>query len=86
MSQYDNEMTGVLFKNDKGDNPKRPDFTGTITIHGVEYRLSSWVNESENVNGGKYHKIKVQKPDEGGAQSAGSTQQAESEDEDDIGF
>lgn len=45
---YDKTNTGVLFKNDKGDNPKRPDRTGTIDIEGVEYRLSGWIKDRPN--------------------------------------
>ena len=37
--QYDNNNTFVLFKNDQGDNPKRPTHTGTITVDGKELRF-----------------------------------------------
>ena len=30
MAEYDNNLRGVLFPNDKGDNPKRPDMTGSL--------------------------------------------------------
>ena len=45
MSEYDNTNRGVLFRNDKGDNPKRPDYTGKINVNGVEAKLSAWVRE-----------------------------------------
>tara|TARA_R110000823_G_scaffold213031_1_gene343025 strand:+ start:286 stop:537 length:252 start_codon:yes stop_codon:yes gene_type:complete len=46
--QYDNSNSFVLFKNDKGDNEKRPDYTGTITLEGgKEMNLSAWVRESK---------------------------------------
>ena len=38
------DLEGVLFKNDKGGNEKRPDYRGTIMIEGKTYKLSSWVN------------------------------------------
>jgi len=41
-NEYDNEMRGVLFENDKGDNENRPDFRGSCTILGVEYKISAW--------------------------------------------
>jgi len=47
MADYDNNMRGVLFKNDKGDNPKRPDYTGNCEIDGTKYRLSAWVKQSQ---------------------------------------
>lgn len=42
MADYDNNLRGVLFVNDKGDNPNRPDMTGSCEIDGVEYKLSAW--------------------------------------------
>tara|TARA_R110000803_G_scaffold22253_4_gene55615 strand:+ start:1649 stop:1915 length:267 start_codon:yes stop_codon:yes gene_type:complete len=45
--QYDNTNRFVLFKNDKGDNANRPDYTGTITLEGgKEMSLSAWVRTS----------------------------------------
>lgn len=43
----DKELSGALFKNDKGDNPKRPDYTGVATIGGVDYQVSSWIKKSK---------------------------------------
>jgi uncharacterized protein (DUF736 family) len=43
MAEYDNTNSFVLFPNDKGDNDKRPDFTGTVTLEGgKEMSLSAW--------------------------------------------
>jgi len=50
MADYDNNMRGVLFQNDKGDNPKRPDMTGSCEIDGVKYRLSAWNKQSQKGN------------------------------------
>lgn len=44
--QYDNEKRFALFKNDKANNPKRPDYRGTIQINGQEYKMSGWLKES----------------------------------------
>jgi len=44
--QFDDTNTFVLYKNDKGDNPKRPDSTGKINIDGVWYKLAAWTRES----------------------------------------
>lgn len=51
MAQYDNTNTFTLFVNDKGENPKRPDWTGILNLDGVEFRLSGWIRES---NKGKF--------------------------------
>lgn len=49
--QYDNTNSGTLFKNDKGDNDKRPDYRGKIDINGVEYNLSAWVKVMKDGTG-----------------------------------
>ena len=46
MAEYDNTNTFTLFKNDKGDNPKRPDYTGNANVGGIEFRISGWIRES----------------------------------------
>lgn len=48
MEKYDDTNRGVLFKNDKGDNPNRPDYTGKINVGGTEYRLSAWIKDSQS--------------------------------------
>lgn len=57
MSQYDNEMRGVLFKNDKEGNEARPDYKGKIQIGGVEYWLSAWIKEGQK---GKFMSLKAE--------------------------
>jgi uncharacterized protein (DUF736 family) len=45
--QYDNNNRGVLFKNDKDGNEKRPDYRGSATIAGVELNISAWIKRSQ---------------------------------------
>ena len=47
MATYDNNMRGVLFPNDKGDNPKRPDMKGSLEIQGTKYFVSAWNKTSQ---------------------------------------
>ena len=61
MANYTNESTFVLFKNDKGDNPKRPDYRGKLYIGGEEYQLSAWITEKKDGSGEKYMRGQVQK-------------------------
>ena len=42
MAEYDNNMRGAIFQNDKGDNPNRPDYKGNCEIEGVKYKVSLW--------------------------------------------
>jgi hypothetical protein len=41
------EGQGSLFKNDKGDNPKRPDYRGELNIEGTVYELAAWIKEGK---------------------------------------
>ena len=45
MEKRDN--TGVLFKNDKKDNERAPDYKGNLTVEGQEYWLSAWIKEGK---------------------------------------
>lgn len=58
MSTYDNTDSGVLFKNDKGDNEKRPDYKGKINVEGKDFQLAGWISEPKN-GGQKFIKLKV---------------------------
>lgn len=46
--QYDNTNRGVLFKNEKDGNEKRPDYTGKINIEGKDFWLSAWLQKSKD--------------------------------------
>jgi uncharacterized protein (DUF736 family) len=58
---FDREMTGILFRNDKGDNPKRPDYRGTLTMGGTEYVLAGWIKQGQK---GKFLSLKVSEGDD----------------------
>ena len=53
----ENKNSGALFRNDKRETEKHPEYTGKITIEGREFYLSAWVNEMRN--GQKYFSIKA---------------------------
>jgi len=60
----DRENSGVLFKNDKGDNPSRPDYTGFWTdANGTEWRLAAWIKEGKK---GKFMSLKASEKRDGG--------------------
>jgi hypothetical protein len=48
MAEYDNTNTFTLFVNDKGDNDKRPDRTGTLNVDGVEYYIDGWIKQGKS--------------------------------------
>lgn len=69
MTEYDNELSGVLFKNDKEGNEKRPDYTGKIQVEGTEYRLAAWIKTGSQ-SGVKFLSLKASLPQETAAVGA----------------
>ena len=41
----DDNLRGVLFREQNKKSEKSPDFTGHLTIDGVRYRLAGWTRE-----------------------------------------
>jgi uncharacterized protein (DUF736 family) len=46
--KYDNTNTFTLFKNEQGDNPKKPNYTGLANVDGIEFRIAGWIRQSQN--------------------------------------
>ena len=69
---YEHEEGKVsLFKNDKGDNEKRPDYTGKCMVKGEMLHLSMW--ESTSKGGTKYLSGNIAAPWNGGESSSASS-------------
>jgi hypothetical protein len=68
MSNYTPQPnTFTLFVNDKGDNPKRPDYRGDVVLpDGTKMRLSGWIKES---NGKRFISGKVEPIDQNAKES-----------------
>jgi hypothetical protein len=79
--QYDNTNSGTLFRNDKKETEKHPDYKGSINIEGREYWLSGWLNQSKN--GQKYQKLSATPKD---AQKEQAPQQQDNFQDQDIPF
>ena len=77
---YDNTNTFTLFINDKGDNDKRPDRTGTLNVDGVEYFIDGWIKQGSK---GPFLSGKVKRKDKQGERQAPA---AEAFKDDDIPF
>ena len=69
---YEQEEGKVsLFKNDKGDNDKRPDYTGKCMVNGAMLHLS--MCESTSKGGTKYLSGNIAAPWNGGDSSSASS-------------
>lgn len=45
---YDNTNTFVLFKNNRKESDKHPDYTGTIELeNGKKLKLAAWIREGK---------------------------------------
>ena len=75
MTDYDNTNRGVLFKNDQGDNPKRPQYRGSLNVNGAEYNISAWIKESRK-DGSKFMSLSVE-PKKGAKPAAPKNQLTE---------
>lgn len=78
--QYDNNMTGALFVNDKQGNDKRPDYRGTCEIQCVTFKISGWKRTTKT--GEKMLSLRFEPKEQQPAQPAA----AETDDSDGLGF
>lgn len=56
---YDPNMRGVLFKNDKTGNDRRPDYRGSCVINNVDMNVSGWIQTSKK-SGDKFLSLKFE--------------------------
>jgi uncharacterized protein (DUF736 family) len=56
--QYDNTNRGVLFKNERKESDKHPDYKGNLNVEGVEYWLDAWIKEGKS---GKFMSVSIKK-------------------------
>ena len=78
MADFDNTNSFAMFKNEKGDNEQRPDYTGTVTLEGgKEMRMAAWVREAKS--GVKYLSGRLSEP-QVQASDAGSNARVEGDD------
>lgn len=68
---FDNNMRGVLFKNDKQGIETRADYRGSCEINRVEYWVDSWINQDRN--GRKFLSLRFKSKDAARAQGGAHT-------------
>lgn len=71
------ENFGTLFKNDRKNGEKHPDYKGQINVNGQLLDIAAWIKEGKK---GKFLSLKVSEPRQGGGYQ--SRQQYNREDED----
>ena len=47
MPEYDNNLRGALFKNDRKEKENQPDYTGNVEVEGTKYNMAGWMRQSK---------------------------------------
>jgi hypothetical protein len=78
--QHDN--CGILFRNNRKESDRHPDFTGTINVNGTEFWLNAWVKQGQKA---KFMSLSVMPKD--ATKSATTNNKSTADDmNDSIGF
>lgn len=54
MSEYDNNLTGLIGKNDRKEKDSQPDIKGNCEINGVQFWISGWKKDRKDGSGSFY--------------------------------
>jgi hypothetical protein len=79
--QNQRDNSGVLFRSDKKDNDRAPDYKGNITVNGQDYWLSAWIKEGKS---GKFMGLAVSPKED--YQPKQAPKKASFEDDSDLPF
>ena len=77
--QNQRDNSGVLFKSDKIENERSPQYKGNITVDGKDYWISAWIKEGKS---GKFMGLAVSPKEEANTSSPKSKPSIENMDED----
>ena len=48
MTDYNNNNTGVLFRQEEKESDKHPDFTGNCEVNNKKMQVAGWINTSKD--------------------------------------
>ena len=85
MAQYDNTNRGAIWKNEKKETDKHPDFTGSINVDGHDYWLSGWRRPEGASSKAPAMKFQIKRKD-GKPQQAETRQSTRADMDDEIPF
>lgn len=59
---YDNNLTGIISKNERKTDDKHPDIKGQCEIDGVQYWVDGW-QKTRNSDSGKFYSLRFKRKD-----------------------
>lgn len=62
---YDNNMTGIISKNERKTDDKHPDIKGQCEIDGVEYWVDGWAKQRRS-DGNKFYSLRFKPKQQAG--------------------
>lgn len=51
MSNYDDNLTGILSKNDRKTEERHADYSGTCEVNGEQFYLDGWIRQRKDGSG-----------------------------------
>ena len=85
--EYDNTNRGSIWKNDKKETEKHPDFTGSLNVNGTEFWVSAWKRRTDQSDNAPSLSFSIKAKDDIKPKTATNATTAASADfEDDIPF
>ena len=60
---YDNNMSGIISKNDRKEKDTHPDYKGSCEIENKEYWISGWIKERKD-GSGKFLSLRYEAKDQ----------------------
>ena len=80
--EFDQTNRGSLFKNEKKEEAKHPDMSGTLNVNGTEYWISGWKKTSKAGTG--FISLSIRPKQEQTRQVSQPTRKAQADDWDDF--